>query len=155
VSAKKPGIFGSIKKVFNKAPAKVQVPIKPNNTLREVLNKNLKVEPVVPPAVSLDSLKTPPPKPAPIKQGSDRAASSEDMSNLKNFISKKIEEAKVEKKEIPIPTPAPSTASGPAATPTPVTPPTPPVPPPTPLQNGSYAKKAKEVPEDVLRKILE
>lgn len=168
VPAGKPGIFGSIKRVLSvpHRPAKsvnvkpVHVPssgIRENTALRDILNKitadggtPLKAvvkEPQVskPKAdqapvetpVSLDSLKNKmkesvTSKPASTRQGGDRAASSEDMNNLKNLILEKIPvqtPAPVPKPQVEIPTPAP------VSTPVP--------------------KKPKEVPEDVLRKILE
>jgi len=133
----RPGIFSSIKKVFHQAsPVGLQPrdnkPVPPkaatgNPALREVLHKNL-VTPKVPDPVSLDTLKSSPSKPASTRPGGDRAASSEDMNKLKNLISEKI----------PEPTPAP-------------VPPTPKSTYEPPLTKGNI----KEVPEDVLKKILE
>ena len=127
------GILGTIKKVlfaqagFNKVPAKLK---KPNSALREILNKTLFTPPVSKP-VSLDTLKNKNKESLPSK---DRAASSEDMNKLKDLILEKIEKEKTVH--------------------------TPPIltPPPTSAESSSEAKpapKMKEVPEDVLRKILE
>lgn len=88
------------------------------------------VKPPVPQPVSLETLKTPK-KPARNAThgvaGGDRAASSEDMNHLKNLILEKMPHAAPEPAP-PVPDPVP--------------------PPPSP-------KKVKEVPEDVLRKVLE
>jgi len=161
ISNPKPGgILGSLKKAFIKKPVR---PGGENAALREVLNKSLKEEvPLVAEPVSLDALKdkvkqvkkdfTPPSK--------DRAATAEDMNKLKDLISKKVpvpipepvsvpqvEQPKVEPRVAPPAPPAPSPA-------------TVPVPNPSTMSsgpNGSEAPtpKVKEVPEDVLRKILE
>ncbi|MES3031645.1 MAG: CxxC-x17-CxxC domain-containing protein, partial [Patescibacteria group bacterium] len=141
-ASKSPGILGSIKKIFTPSAVKPVIPqksTKDNTALREILNKVVaKPEPKVNPPlpqkpVSLDALKTPPAQS--IKNISmpskDRAASSEDMGKLKDLILEKIEK---EKKTVT---------------------PTPTVPTPPPTASGADTKKAKEVPEDVLRKILE
>ncbi len=139
----KPGIFGTIKKIFTKPVSHITIPVKKENlALKEILNKTLnennilnqqrehleikkeeikekKVE-----HISLDSLKQKEviSEPMPIK---DKSATVEDMNKLKNLISEKAEnikeEVKIEEK---------------------------------PPQNISQ-NKTKEVPEDVLRKILE
>jgi CxxC-x17-CxxC domain-containing protein len=171
VYANKSSILGAIKKVFTGEPKdagvkpKADIPKKPqkdNLALREILNKTLQKEPEKPtpappvkvetppvPAVqpiSLDTLKTPPSKPAQnakhVATGSDRAASSEDMNKLKNLITEKIE--KVEPKKEPTPIPSAPKPPTPPASSAPIPPP--PAPPKNPV---------KEVPEDVLRKILE
>lgn len=130
----KPGIMSSIKKVFS-PPKKVEK----TNTLREVLSKTLASGPA-PEPVSLEVLKN---KVKEINTSSntpkDRAASPEDMNKLKNLISEKV----------PEPAPVPST---------------PPPPPPKaqaspvgglPSGVDPRASQPREVPEDVLRKILE
>jgi CxxC-x17-CxxC domain-containing protein len=123
-----------------------------NSALREVLNKTL-VTPPIPPPVSLNILKNENKETTPSK---NRAASAEDMDKLKNLISAKVS--------------APSANSGPAAIPTPPPPSQPasiPIPtPPASAQSSSEAKPApnpvpvppsavREVPEDVLRGLLE
>jgi CxxC-x17-CxxC domain-containing protein len=139
--AKKPGILGTFKKVFNK-PKPAFNPAQNNSTpkntgLKEVLNKVLEPAPI-----SLDALKdkmkevsSASSKP-PMRQsaGGDRAATPEDMNKLKDLIAQKIE---AKKEEV-----TPSASSGPTVSPSAN---------PTP----SPQKPAKEVPEDVLRKILE
>lgn len=169
-TSNKPGILNSIKKVFikNHTPAvpKTSAFKKPvsggdekSTSLREILNKTLAdkqastpVKPK-PEPVSLNVLKSPAPSVNVAKNGNggkDRAASSEDMNKLKDLISN----AKVVSPVPPTPpTPAPaqntpSTNSG--STPSASTPPPKPVAEP-PLTKGNI----KEVPEDVLRKILE
>jgi hypothetical protein len=149
----KPGILGAIKKVFIQKEEKH----KDHSALKEVLNKVMsepKAEIVQPPIaevpkplpvlapepISLDSLKDKIKEEAskPPRQfaSGDRSASVEEMNKLKDLISAKIEK-KEEKKveEIPIST-IPSIPNTPAPEPIP-------------------QKPAKEVPEDVLRKILE
>jgi CxxC-x17-CxxC domain-containing protein len=126
---KKPGIFSTLKKVFNKT-----VPVQNTTTLiktkgenfalREVLNKTLLENKLSPPAVSpsmsLEDLKKENNKPNkdffPTK---DRAATVEDMNKLKSLISDKVE-----KKEEKMP-------------------------------NSIPKKPVQEIPEDVLKKILE
>jgi len=129
-------------KIFQRSERPNQPNTKENVALREILNKvvakpptqnaNQPVSaPVPPPApapVSLDTLKNLPAQAGKILNlpSKDRAASSEDMNKLKNLI--------LEKEKTPTPTtPGPAPAS--ASTPIP--------------------QKPKEVPEDVLRKILE
>lgn len=146
ISGNKSGIFKTIKKVFDKAPIKKVE--KNNSALREVLNKikepsqnESKTIPIptptltpipnpIPEPVSLDILKTKIKESVPSK---DRAASAEDMSKLKDLISTKIS------------TPNPSTSSAPS-TPTPV---------PQKPKASPIGTQPREVPEDVLRKILE
>jgi CxxC-x17-CxxC domain-containing protein len=172
-------VFKSIKKVFTKqAPIKVKpvYPIRPsgapvkrvngdNPALREVLNKVAVEEtkpaptpiPTPTPAstsaslggpISLDSLKN---KMQEIKKpirpvGTDRAATLEEMNKLKDLIAKKIPahdashgDAGGEVKSTPIHQTAQMVGNEPLPIPTPV--PTKPA--------------TKEIPEDVLRKILE
>jgi len=145
----KSGIFKTIKKVFSKKapsiPDQKHIPQKPakpihtngdNTALREILNTITANGGTPQKAVVKDSIEVPTPvsletlkkknqelaqnlKPASTK-GKDRAASPEDMSNLKNLISEKMEG---EKK--------------------------------TDVSPETVPKKPKEVPEDVLRKVLE
>jgi CxxC-x17-CxxC domain-containing protein len=120
--AEQPGIFGTLKKVFDKKPVRSR---EGNPQLKELLDKTLEPEPAsVPEPVSLDVLKNKikddiasksasnPPH-SPIVTGGDRAATPEDMNKLKDLITQKSS------------TPAPEKS------------------------------EKKEVPEDVLRKILE
>ena len=126
----KPGILGAIKKVFTPAPIK-EIPKKPkeNIALKEALNK---IDQPAPEPIALDALKTKTKEAAKdFSHSKDRAASSEDMNKLKDLISEKVPEAK---KENVVSTPP---SISPASTPIP------------------QAPKAKEIPEDVLRKILE
>jgi CxxC-x17-CxxC domain-containing protein len=143
-------VFSTIKKVFTKTAAtEKSVPVKPvrdNSALKEVLNKALsenkpqasesKVEepPIIIPKptltpISLDALKTGNKE----KPSNDRGASAEEMNKLKNFIEatnitpKNIPNVEKEKKEPEIKEPN------------------------IPVDKT----KKKEVPEDVLRKILE
>lgn len=119
-------------KFFKHKPAR-----RDNPALREVLNK---IEPI-----SLSTLKEkilPPSNiPSPTSQKTkDLSASPEDMGKLKNLISEKIE----------APTPGeigvPTDNIGGKTHPSP--------PPPLPVNSGA-GQKAKEIPEDVLRKVLE
>ncbi len=153
--AGKPGILGSIKKVFTPSSVKTNIPqkftkpIKPVHTnvdnvaLREVLNKTLGAIPKpqpkavsqpispVPAPVSLDTLKN---KNKEAVSSKDRAASSEDMNKLKDLITaagRTPQNAVVAQKiSAPVPTPDPTSI---------------PIP----------QKPVREVPEDVLRKVLE
>jgi CxxC-x17-CxxC domain-containing protein len=133
----RPKIFSSIKKVFT--PSK-------NFGLKEVLNKALLEQAVIPekiptpPPISLDALKD---KMKTVNQNpiqsKDRAASTEDMNKLKNLISEKVEA-----KKPALASGDSSTQGGEEVTPAPASTPTP-IP----------QKPNQEVPEDVLRKILE
>jgi CxxC-x17-CxxC domain-containing protein len=137
-SPSKPGVFGTIKKVlsaqagFNKKPIHPGADkLKENLALREVLNKTVSAP--SPSPISLNSLKD---KVKEVKkefvQSKDRAASREDMNKLKDLITAvggTPQEAVVaEKTEIK--------KEEKTSTPVP-------------------QKPIKEVPEDVLRKILE
>lgn len=169
----KPGVFSAIKKVFtkNSGPQRFQRPARPqeNLALRDILNKTLnenkvleskvetpKVEEIkkdIPPAISLNELKETKPNSPVSSMLKDRSASKDEMNKLKDFIAEKkpffaevqlneeIKDTLPIKKEVPVsPTvnlPKPEA---------PIQPPTPNNPPP---------QKPKEVPEDVLRKILE
>ena len=146
-----PGIFGAIKKVFTPSPSSAPkvAPVK-NTALRDILSKitadsgtpqkivvkELPTKVGTPTnvgAVSLDVLKNQPVKTEKeVFRSKDRAASPEDMNKLKDLI--KTSQPKVEA-PVPAPTPTPTPAPTPASTP--------------------VSKKTKEVPEDVLRKILE
>jgi hypothetical protein len=139
-----------------------------NTALKEVLNKTLSAKPVVapaPPPISLDSLKETSQKPARNASsiagaGGDRAASPEEMNKLKDLITKSASQPKADQPRAEIPVPPPSAAPAPAPTPVPPKPepvpiPIKPAPAPASAQGSSEAKKVREVPEDVLRKILE
>ena len=160
IPADKPGILGTIKKlarttgvvrsggVFTPAPSApkhFRPPVdKENLALREVLNKTLSNEnvvipsapPVPPKPVEPISLKTLQEKTKEVKKDSlsskDRAATKEDMEKLKDLIVKSSP---------PVSTPTP--------TPVPISVPTP------DRAHTPIPQKPKEVPEDVLRKILE
>jgi hypothetical protein len=149
--------MNSIKKVFTKGDTpKVTRPAGGENTaLREILNKTLAVsdahvadaKPMAPsPAVepvSLDTLKNKTQEVSKTVSGpKDRAASSEDMNKLKDLISTKTVAPSVSPGVSPDTSPAQHvpTAPIPASVPAPV-----------PLPQ----KAVPEVPEDVLRKILE
>ena len=94
--AGKPGILGTIKKVFDK---------KDNNLpLKELLNKTL----ATPAPVPLDSLKS---KIKEVSPSKDRSANKEEMDKLKNLIQEKIEKTEP-KKEEPISTGAEKTRAG-------------------------------------------
>lgn len=151
----RPGIINSIKKVFTGSPAK-SVPQKPkkltreNMALREILNKikpdassepkivePIKSEqtPVAKPApISLDSLKN---KMKEVSPSKDRAASPGDMNKLKGLIQEKMQGT----------TPAKAASSQKGGEEIPV--------PSNPVITSIPKKPTKEVPEDVLRKILE
>jgi len=136
----RPKIFSTIKKVFTPSAPK-------NNGLKDVLSKALAPAPVAPQVkpeiapISLDALKdkikevgSVSSKPAhPMGAGGDRAASIEDMNKLKDLISQKTAPVAPVKEPAPIPTPAPQ-----------------PIPIPVPQKSS-----VKEIPEDVLRKVLE
>ena len=126
-SAGKPGIFGAIKKVFNKSDTPVreipQKPAKENLALKEVLSK---INAPIPEPVSLDTLKNKNKESnkeftKDFTHPKDRSASSNEMNKLKDLINEKIEKLEVKKEETSI----------------------------------SAPKKPNEVPEDILRKILE
>ena len=131
-SAPKPGILGAIKKVFNKTPVPVEIPKKPkeNFALKEVLNK-IAVEPapvvVTPPA--------PVPEPVSLDTLKDKIKeTNKDFSHAKDRSASseemhKLKDLIIEKIE----------KSEDKKVPEP------------PLTPGNI----KEVPEDVLRKILE
>jgi CxxC-x17-CxxC domain-containing protein len=161
----RPGILGTIKKVFTPSLVRDRIIAenkpKPTNgtrdniALREVINKTLSAEPtppapkvVQPPAhVSLDSLKNKLKDIAftsqPVRNathnasGGDRSASPENMSKLKDLILEKtpspIQATQTEPKE-PLSVPVAPTPSQ-----------------PSPMDG----LRPKEVPEDVLMKILE
>jgi CxxC-x17-CxxC domain-containing protein len=163
--AGKPGIIGTIKKVFVPAPkvvlTKAEIPKKVDNSaLREVLNKTLQgqqANPVIstpipipvkiptPEPISLDSLKDKikeeekklaRPSGGNFIPHNDRSAGADEMNKLKNLIST-TSAGQAEK------TPTPTPNSAPIPTPTPI---------PMPIPQKPMTK---EVPEDVLRKILE
>ncbi|OGJ14315.1 hypothetical protein A2587_01070 [Candidatus Nomurabacteria bacterium RIFOXYD1_FULL_42_14] len=157
-----PGIIGAIKKVFTPSPVRnvVDKKIPPqakkdNFALKEVLSKIDAPAPAPAPAsatasggvspqaaILLDSLK----EKISARGGSasggkvskDRAASQEEMDKLRNLISEKTE-----KDESAL---APSVSPGPSASPTAI---------PKKPKASSVGPQPREVPEDVLRKILE
>jgi CxxC-x17-CxxC domain-containing protein len=150
-SADKPSVFGAIKKVFTKKSFPVVSPlkdrVKENLALKEVLNKINELPtkvgtPTEVGAVSLDALKNKEASPVGLQprevkkpvlpsRGADRAATAEDMNKLKDLIKEKTEKTEVKKEEITTPAKA------------------------TPPPQRGEESKTKEVPEDVLRKILE
>jgi CxxC-x17-CxxC domain-containing protein len=153
VSAPRPGILGAIKKVFVKNDNKDNRP-RENFALREALNKTLSAPPV-PSPVSLESLKNKTKELNKDFASKDRAASPQDMSKLKNLIAAvgaTPPEAVVLEKTAPMQEKVADIPS-PIATPmsVPISVPAPAVSVPAAESNG----KIKEVPEDVLRKILE
>ena len=155
--ADKPGVFEAIKKVFtpshvkenvHKAPIYMDIskkPVKPvrsagteNSALKEILNKTLgatsqpnqpRIAPKpVPTPISLDTLRNTNKEASKgFSNSKDRAASPEDMNKLKDLILEKAPEAK---KEEAVP-------QSPKAKASPI------------------GGQPREVPEDVLRKILE
>ena len=147
ISSSSPKIFSTIKKVFAKSPISTNTQPKErprdNTALREILNKTLsenkileqkpkepeikKVEEPIKPAMSLNELKAT--TTASNTTLKDRSASKEDMDKLKNFISKTTK-----KEEVPTPEGVGIQTSD---------------------KNQNVGKELKEVPEDVLRKILE
>jgi len=166
----KPGIFKTIKKVFSKNTTsnfiKTPVPRKPvkyshtngdNPALREILNTIKETEPVklqskiesvpVQAPVSLETLKKKNSelahsKSTPTGKGKDRAASLEDMNKLKDLIMEKTDH-----NSAPSPTTTPEPEPNPTLAPVPQK--------PQPKSDQPQADKVREVPEDVLRKILE
>jgi CxxC-x17-CxxC domain-containing protein len=160
---KKSGIMNSIKKVFvknhtpvsHKKPVSSARAVEKNNSLREILSKTLAEKEVSTPPVkpkpepvSLDVLKSPTPSVNVAKNGNngkDRAASSEDMNKLKDLI-QTAQMAGNEPLASSITTPAKATPPPKGGEEIPAKPVVEP-----PLTKGNI----KEVPEDVLRKILE
>jgi len=167
-SNNKPSFISNIKKVFTPSFVSGRVNKKENSGLKEILDKALseqkaptekvgKVE-YTPEPISLDALKIKSKEPTVLK---DRAASAEDMNKLKDFIASVPTPASFSKPNIIQPTPAiiPKTPI-----PIPVFKPEPKVeeeihttpakatPPP---QGGEEKPKVKEVPEEILKKILE
>ena len=166
----KPGILGAIKKVFNSSHGSSHSNAqkennsehkskhhnypadKSNLALREVLNKTLSnkednVRPAVSPKpIEPISLKTLQEKTKEINDNSksfqpthsvnDRAATKEDMERLKSLIETKIEKIELKKEEVKVDTSVPT-------------------PPPVQHPHAPIPQKPKEVPEDVLKKILE
>lgn len=153
-SEEKPGILGTIKKVFSNPPAKVG---RDNPALREVLNKTIiNQKPLEP--VSLDSLKN---KMRDVTPSRNRAASPENMNKLKDLISTasprlagQAETPPVSEEVKPAPPPSSTLTPPPALDPKPSQPKTET---PTPKEAAipPTSVGVKEVPEDVLRKILE
>ncbi|MEK7588561.1 MAG: CxxC-x17-CxxC domain-containing protein [Patescibacteria group bacterium] len=116
----KPGVFGAVKNVFNKAhqsdrPRTTHV-LGANLGLKDALSKALKegeikeVVPGIAPKSPIEEAKIAPapislsalrPTPAPSLAGNDRAANSDAMNKLKSFITEKVEEPVIQKTEIP------------------------------------------------------
>jgi len=165
-----------IKTENNKPPTVNKKP--DNRALKEILDKTLAnipaqtpktVPPVQKPApapVSLNVLKNQEQNKVVIPQ-KDRAASAEDMNKLKNVISTvKTEPTPVPPTPTPVVPPKVTPPPAPVVPPRPVTPPPSPVIPPRPTPTPPPAPtvsvpkppsgdQVREVPEDVLRKILE
>ncbi len=179
---KKPNVFSNIKKVFTPPPSrerpvmnkpKTLPPRGENLALKEILNKTLNENKVFEPKKIEEKKEEPapvvPPSPAPISLDSlrikreeshttpgltkDKAASAEDMNKLKDLISSSTTSS----------TPAPAPTPPPSPKPNPVPPP--PKPEAAPVASSAPEKTGtpppltvgniREVPEDVLRKILE
>ncbi len=134
-------------------------PLKQNVALKEILNKinsqsakpmptPVRVEtPVAPaaPAISLDSLRAKTKEATNVNNGgNDRSAPKEEMNKLKDFI-----QAKVPPKMADI---RPAT---PTPQPTPVVPPQASAPMPKPPEPVEPPKKVREVPESILKQLLE
>lgn len=177
----RPNTFSNTRKPFNAPKASPLTPSRPqrpytppvppipppkvprdNTALKEILNKALDEQKVFeakaptqkvgvptsnvgkekePEPISLSSLKGAPSEP--IMPTKDRGASTENMNKLKNLISEKMPEPLREEKPEPIPSPIQPQPK--------VDQETKPEPPPPAFTAGNI----KEVPEDVLRKILE
>lgn len=138
-STNKSGILSSIKKVFTKKSTHISTD---NSALREVLNKTLELPtqvgtPTQVGAVSLDVLKEKVKEEVKkeIPLSKDRAATPEEMNKLKSLIQEKVEKKYIKKEENN------QTKKDPLASQAGTSP--------------SQGEKIKEVPEDVLRKILE
>ncbi|MBU0612212.1 type IV secretion system DNA-binding domain-containing protein [Patescibacteria group bacterium] len=144
-SSSKRGVFSTIKKVFNKDSRQrpSRLPGGENLALKEVLNKTLSGSSTpVPEPISLDKLKAekftrPTEGPASVSPLKDRSASVEDMNKLKSFISEKKAPTQ---KGVGVQTDNVGIEEKKSAQPS----------------GGEKPKgKIKEVPEDVLKKILE
>jgi CxxC-x17-CxxC domain-containing protein len=152
--APKPGIVEAIKKVFVAPPKPAFVPVKPkeNIALKEILQQTIS-------PISLDSLKNKMKENVIVnKSAKDKSASAEEMNKLKDLIAEKIEKKDEGRggQDIPEPITAsggtPQKAGEPSVQPQPTTniPPT-----SKPAEPPLTAGNIKEIPEDVLRKILE
>jgi len=137
-----------------------------NTALRDILNKTLSenkilstpqpqvgvdsklIEKPVPEPISLNELKTP--KPSSVSPLKDKSASNQDMNQLKDLISKTEGHAFIPK--IPEPEPIKETEPTSIKQEIPKEPVAQPV---TPQPSVSASGKVREVPENVLRKILE
>lgn len=159
----KPGFFAGLKKALPVAPAPIAKPqptksIKENIPLKEILSKTLaedkpvpeNVVPVTPPPVapvSLSSLKSDaskvsvPANNSPKEGKKDLSASAEDMNKLKNIISQNVQAPPAPPQPPAPPAPTPQVISE--------------TPPPPQPQPATAVNKVREVPEEVLRKILE
>lgn len=160
---------GAPKKIHNKPPLRPKDNLGLKDLLAKTLNNSPDVVPVatpVPPPISLDNLKEK------VKDvgvsGKDRAASQADMNKLKDLISVKIPAKEEKKPEYPPSVvPIKDTSAEDAAIPIkPLLEPNAPVVPIPPAAQAQQAKDEaaapspnnlpiKEVPEEVLRKILE
>ena len=155
----------ALKEILNKALSQT-IPPKPTSPI--VAPKIEEVKKTETPAISLDTLKI---KPAPsISPLKDKSASSEDMDKFKSFIFQKIEhtDEPIEKKPNPIienqkiePVVIPEVKPVYVQTPPPINIPIPPkvetpIPEPSKTDNQTQNTSAvREVPEHVLRKVLE
>ena len=153
VSVNKPGIFGAIKKIFTQ-PISNPAPVKKENiALKEILNKTLSAQKTFEPKIekveikieekkveplSLSSLKTKEDilSPVPIK---DKSASIEEMNKLKNIIFEKTENIKIIEKKEETKEELKKEEN----------------PPQNKTKASPIGLQPREVPEDVLRKILE
>lgn len=171
----KPGVLSGIKNVFNKKPEQevrsktVHVPGM-NLGLKDALNKALSEKTITevpagitpkkeaiakapgPTPISLASLR---PTPAPNAPSSDRAANADAMNKLKSFIFEKVEEPETEKKPEPVSTPVQEVEEEIPKQPEKVVKDVPVTPPADKKEPEAESVKPKEVPEEVLRKILE
>jgi hypothetical protein len=105
-----------------------------------------------PTPISLASLR---PTPAPNAPSSDRAANADAMNKLKSFIFEKVEEPETEKKPEPVSTPVQEVEEEIPKQPEKVVKDVPVTPPADKKEPEAESVKPKEVPEEVLRKILE
>ncbi len=158
----KPGLSGILKRAFTgKMPPRLRS-VRPgeNTGLKEIISKTLAnsdVAPVLPPQpapISLQSLKEKTKEMA--APGKDRSASADDMNKLKDLITEKTA-AKSAPPEVKTPEPVSAKPAAavmpPAPAPQASTVPVKPVAPQAASQ--PIPQKPKEVPEDVLKKILE
>lgn len=144
----KPSFFSSPKKVFtpnnkslDRKPAPSPQP-RNNFALKEILSKTVHIQKPTPPPISLHTLKNNNSTIRPMTMNSrDRGASSEEMNKLKDLIKEKASGPDASTTVSAPHTPMPSVHPNPA--------------PRRSLDGMNSGKKIREVPEDVLRKILE